>query len=228
MTPGILYIVATPIGNLEDVSGRARSVLSSVDMVACEDTRVSKKLLSAIGFRAKTVSYHQHSKTAKTDAIIGRLRAGEDIALISDAGTPGVSDPGGKLVEEAIRVLPGARVVPIPGPSAIMAALSISGFAADAFVFSGWPPHKKGRETWFRELTQERRVVVWYESVHRIEKALQKLVELCPERKMMLARELTKQFETIYRGAPDEVLAELRQDTIKGEFVVVLDRNRKS
>ncbi len=224
MAYGTLYIVATPIGNLEDISERTRSLLSSVDTIACEDTRVSKKLLAAIGSSVRTVSYHHHSGDTKTEQIIALLQEGKDVALLSDAGTPGVADPGGKLVAAVTEALPEVIISPIPGPSALMSALSVSGFAADQFVFLGWPPHKKGRETWFRQLTEESRVVVFYESVHRIEKALEKLIENCPERNMVLARELTKQFETLYRGTPIEVLEQLRNDTVKGEFVAVVDR----
>lgn len=226
MSRGILYIVATPIGNLDDISPRALEALKSAETILCEDTRVTKKLLARYTITTPTLSYHQHSKLSRVEHIIEKLEGGNTLALVTDAGTPGISDPGGKLVAEIARALPDARMLPIPGPSAIMAGLSVSGFAADSFVFLGFPPNKKGRETWFRELTEERRVVVFYESVHRITNALERLVALFPERRLVVARELTKKFESVYRGVASDVLAQLSRDAVKGEFVVVMDRIR--
>lgn len=218
-----LYIVATPIGNLGDFSPRAVETLKSVDAVLCEDTRVTRKLLTRFGIEKPTLSYHQHSSLMKTEKIIGMLESGKTLALVSDAGTPGIADPGGKLVSAVIGELPDVAVVPIPGPSALISALSVSGFAADSFVFLGWPPHKKGRETFFRSLTDEKRVVVFYESVHRIRKALESLSRVCPNRCIVLCRELTKKFESVYRGTASSVLDVLSDGEIRGEFVVVIN-----
>ncbi len=222
---GALYIIATPIGNLEDISARALAALKSAETILCEDTRVTKKLLGRYAITAPMLSYHQHSSRSRVESIIEKLRAGATLALVTDAGTPGISDPGGKLVSEITQALPDAGIIPIPGPSALMAALSVSGFAADSFVFLGFPPHKKGRETWFRQLTEEERVVVFYESVHRIGNALGRIAALAPERRLVVARELTKKFESVYRGTAGEVLEQLLGDAVKGEFVVVVDRN---
>jgi 16S rRNA (cytidine1402-2'-O)-methyltransferase len=219
-----LYIVATPIGNLSDISARAIEVLDSVDLILCEDTRVTKKLLTHFEINTQTQSYHHHSSISKIEKICDMLAEGKSLALVSDAGTPGVSDPGGKLVSAVVEQGIEVKIEPIPGPSAIMSALSICGFAADSFVFFGWPPHKKGRETFFKSLTGEARVIVFYESVHRIKKALTSLSEVCPDRNIVVGRELTKKFETVYRGTAQEVLNEISDDQIKGEFVIVLDR----
>lgn len=226
MTDGMLYIVATPIGNLSDVSERAKETLKSADCVLCEDTRVTKKLLTRFDIETETLSFHQHSSLNKIDEIIQMLSVGKTLALVSDAGTPGISDPGGKLVQAVVERLPNISIVPIPGPSAVMAALSVSGFWADSFMFLGFPPHKKGRQTWFKNLQNHESVIVFYESVHRVKNCLERVSEVCPERNMVLARELTKKFETIYRGTSASILNELPLDEIKGEFVVVLDRTR--
>ncbi|MBU2575842.1 16S rRNA (cytidine(1402)-2'-O)-methyltransferase, partial [Patescibacteria group bacterium] len=217
MPDGILYIVATPIGNLNDFSQRACDTLKKVDVVLCEDTRHTKNLLAHFDIGAETLSYHQHSSLNKVDKIVEMLREEKSLALVSDAGTPGISDPGGKLVEAVVQKLPNVQIVPIPGASALMSALSISGFWADSFIFLGWPPHKKGRETWFKNLPKQEKVVVFYESVHRVKNALERVSTVCPIRQMVLAREITKKFETIYRGTAEEILNELPYDEIKGE-----------
>jgi len=224
MPTGTLFIVATPIGNLEDISLRAQKTLADADRILCEDTRVTRTLLNAYDIATPTESFHQHSTDAKVSSIVDRLSAGEHIALVTDAGTPGIADPGGVLVEAVASALPDVRIEPIPGPAACIAALSASGFAADTFVFLGWPPHKKGRETWFANLTDEPRVVVFYESVYRVHNALERVASLLPDRKLMVARELTKKFETIYRGTASEALTMLTKEQTKGEFVIVLDR----
>ena len=223
MSSGILYIIATPIGNLSDISARALETLKKVDCVLCEDTRVTAKLLTRFDIDVETLSFHQHSSLDKIDQIIGLLRGGKVLALVSDAGTPGISDPGGKLVAAVVKELPNISIVPIPGSSAIMAVLSISGFWADSFVFLGFPPHKKGRQTWFENLQNYASVVVFYESVHRVKDCLHRLTEACPDRAMLLCRELTKKFETIYRGTAKDVLSAIPDNEIKGEFVIVLD-----
>lgn len=216
-----LFIVATPIGNLEDMTLRAINILKSVDIIACEDTRQSKKLLEKYEIKKTLVSYHQHSKIAKTDFLIKKLKEGKQIAVISDAGTPGISDPGNILVAKAVEA--GISIVPIPGPSALAAALSVSGFPSDRFVFFGFIPHKKGREKMLKQIAEEKKVVVFYESVHRILKTLNSLTDLIGSRKVVVCRELTKQFESIYRGATEQILKKLKKDKIKGEFVVVID-----
>jgi 16S rRNA (cytidine1402-2'-O)-methyltransferase len=218
-----LYVVATPIGNLSDITERAKKVLGAVDLVLCEDTRVTRKLLNAFGIHVETQSLHQHSTMARHSQYIKLLREGKNIALVSDAGTPNVSDPGGRFIADVIDELGNSvSVVPIPGPSALIAALSISGFPADTFTFLGFPPHKKGRKSFFESLEKLEHTVVFYESVHRVEKALESLVEVMPERKMVLARELTKMFESLYRGNAKEIMAQLKSDNVKGEFVFVL------
>ena len=225
MPLGQLYIVATPIGNLEDLGSRALATLRGADFILCEDTRVSRKMLEHYKIKKELISFHQHSRENKYERIISLLAEGKNLALITDAGTPGIADPGGELVESVSQALPEVKIAPIPGPSAMLAALSVSGFNTQEFVFLGWPPHKKGRETWFKELAEERRVVVFYESVYRVKNALERIGLVCPARPIILARELTKMFETIYRGNAESVLDALEKDKVKGEFVAVLDRN---
>ncbi len=217
-----LYIVATPIGNLSDVSDRTRAILSSVDLVLCEDTRVTKKLLNAYEITTAVQSLHQHSTSAKHSALIKKLVEGKDLAMVTDAGTPGISDPGGKFIADALEEIPDLNVSPIPGPSAVIAALSISGFPTDHFTFLGFPPHKKGRVSFFKELDEIEHTVAFYESTHRIEKAMDALEEVIPDRKIMVARELTKMYETVYRGTPSEVKEKMSSGSLKGEFVIVL------
>ncbi|MBI1908288.1 16S rRNA (cytidine(1402)-2'-O)-methyltransferase [Candidatus Uhrbacteria bacterium] len=171
-----LYVVGTPIGNLSDLSSRAADVLGSVHAIACEDTRVTGKLLSHLGIQKPLVSVHQHATAGKLREVLDLLGEGKDVALVTDAGTPGISDPGGLLVQEAAARFGSAlRIVPIPGPCAAIAALSVSGFPTDRFVFLGFPPHKKGRRGFFDRVAAEEEVVVFYESVHRAEKALAEL-----------------------------------------------------
>lgn len=230
-----LYIVSTPIGNLEDITMRALRILKEADLILCEDTRVTKILLERYDIQKPTLSYHQHSKLQKIDQIIGLLKEGKALALVSDAGTPGISDPGQKLIEMITLDLGDAvQVIPIPGPSAVISALSISGFDTDEFVFLGFPPHKKGRQTFFENALEDskKRTVVFYESTHRILKALEQMSALLEigtddrEPSLVICRELTKKFETIYRGTIGEVMIRLKNDIIKGEFVVIM-RNKK-
>ena len=220
----MLYIVATPIGNLEDISTRAISALKNSDFILAEDTRVTRVLLSKCGIDKPLVSYHQHSRIQKINEIIGWLKEGKVLSLVSDAGTPGINDPGNYLIQEILKELPDLKVVPIPGPNAAIAALSVSGFPADKFVFLGFPPHKKGRQMFFKKIGDIEETAVFYESKHRILKALGELKEFSElgERPVVIARELTKQFETIYRGTTDEVLGKLNKAKILGEFVVVI------
>lgn len=219
----VLYIVATPIGNLKDITLRAIEALQNVDLILCEDTRVTQKLLAHYDIKKSLQSYHQHSKLAKVKRILEMLAEGKNIALVSDAGTPGISDPGGLLVEEVVRRFgDDVKIVPIPGANAALAALSVSGFPTNRFLFLGFPPHKKGRKTFFDEIAAREETQVFYESKHRIEKALAELADRLGDRPSIVARELTKQFETIYRGTAAECLAQLRADKILGEFVVVV------
>ena len=215
-----LFVVATPIGNLEDITHRAVRILKEVDVIACEDTRVTKRLLARYEIDTNTISYHQHSKVGKIDFLINKLKADKDVAVVSDAGTPGISDPGGLLVQAAQNE--GIKVEGIPGPSAVITALSVSGLPTDRFHFYGFLPHKKGRQTILKKTIESKTTSVFYESVHRIEKALNELIVLGLDRKIVVARELTKKFETIYKGTPQEVLEELQEGEIKGEFVVII------
>ena len=216
----MLYIVATPIGNLKDITLRALEILKSVDLILCEDTRVSKKLLNAYEINTPLLSYHQHSKLNKIDLILDKLKQGENLALISDAGTPGISDPGNILVEKALEN--NISVEPIPGPSAVLAAASVSGFPTDKFVFLGFIPKKKGKNKFFKKIESEKLTVIFYESVHRIIKTLEQMAEVMTERQIFVCRELTKMFEEKYRGTPAEVLVQMKGKTPKGEFVVIV------
>lgn len=221
---GTLYIVATPLGNLGDITLRALETLKNVDLVACEDTRQTAKLLNHYQIAKPLASYFQHSKLSKIEYLAEQLAQGKNIALVTDAGTPGISDPGGKLIEEVLRLCPGALIVPIPGPCAAIAALSVSGFPTDKFTFLGFPPHKKGREKYFKKIADAEETVVFYESTHRILKTLEQLAGLLPDRRLAVAREITKMFESAYRGTAAEILNRLKEnrDNQRGEFVVVV------
>ena len=222
---GTLFVVATPIGNLEDITFRAVRVLKEVDVVACEDTRVTKKLLAHYDIHAPTISYHAYSSDARHDEIVALLRDGKHVALVTDAGTPGVSDPGAMLVSR-VREACGdtVRIVPIPGASALTAALSVAGLGVSEFVFTGFVPHKKGRATLMKMIADEPRAVVMYESTHRIVKLLEELAVAVPTRHVFIAREATKMFEEYRRGNPAKLLAWYTEhpDTVRGEFVVIV------
>jgi 16S rRNA (cytidine1402-2'-O)-methyltransferase len=221
--PGRLLIVATPIGNLQDMSERAKSALLGVDKILCEDTRVTAHLLHAYGIKVPLVSYHQHSSLLREKEILDWLREGQTLALVTDAGTPGISDPGGKLVQSVLRALGSSvEIIPIPGACAAVAALSVSGFPADHFVFLGFPPQKNGRKAYFANIADRKETVVCYESTHRIVKTLQELGASIGDRPLMVARELTKIHETLYRGTVPEILAQLSTTSMKGEFVIVI------
>lgn len=215
-----LYIVATPIGNLSDISPRAITVLSNVDLILAEDTRVTRTLLEHYNIKKEILSYHQHSGRGMIDKVIDRLKQGQDIALVSDAGTPGINDPGNFLIQEIIKELPDLKIVGLPGPNAAILTLSISGFPTDKFTFLGFPPHKKGRQTFFKNIEDINHTVVLYESKHRIIKALEQLDPL--GRPLVVCRELTKQFESTYRGMAGEILMKLTGNNLLGEFVVVV------
>ena len=218
-----LYIIATPIGNLKDISLRALSVLKEVDLILCEDTRVTKKLLAHYQIKTPTLSYHQHSKLKKTEYIIQLLKKGKNLALVSDAGTPGISDPGNLLVKEAIeRLGEKIKVVPIPGACALTCAASICGFPMDKFLFLGFLPTKRKRKKFFEEIANSKYPVIFYESPYRILKTLKELSAFLNEREIVVCRELTKKFETIYRGKINEVIKKLEKDKIKGEFTIII------
>jgi len=220
--PGLLYIVATPIGNLEDITARALRVLREVAVVACEDTRHTAKLLAHFGIRTSMVSYHQHNEARRTKELLGRLAAGEDVALAADAGTPLISDPGARLVNMAIEM--GFRAVPVPGPSAVAAALSASGLPADEFRFCGFLPAKAAqRRKKLESLATETATLVFYEAPHRTIEMLRDLSEFLGERQVVLARELTKLHEEFLRGRPSEVLASLgSRAEVRGEITVIV------
>ena len=219
----MLYIVATPIGNLEDISLRALRVLKEVDLIACEDTRVTSKLLKRYEIEKPLISYHQHSKISKIDQIIENLLSGKAIALVTDAGTPGVSDPGNLLVKEALER--NIEVIPIPGASAIPALISVSGIDMQKFVFLGFPPHKKGRQTFFQEVVDLKYPAMYFDSPHRFIKNMKLLRDLDLEKnkKIIIGRELTKMFEEIKRGTTGEIIDYFEEkEKIKGEIVVIV------
>lgn len=220
-----VFIVATPIGNLEDLSPRALRVLKEVDLILAEDTRVTRGLLSHFNIKTPTTSFHEYTAPGKLRTLIERVRAGESMALVTDAGTPGISDPGTKFVSELVAALgDSANIVAVPGPSAVATLLSISGLYADRFVFHGFPPHKKGRMKFWKTVADESRTSVFYESPHRIEKALEELAGLCaPERRIVIGRELTKAFESVRHGTIGESSELLRTEPIKGEYVIALE-----
>ncbi len=234
----MLYIVATPIGNLEDITFRALRILKEADYILCEDTRVTRKILDHYGFNNKRlVSYHQHSKPRKVKEIV-KLVQNNKVALVTDAGTPGISDPGNKLIAEILKadLKFKVQIIPIPGASALAAALSISGLPTDKFIFKGFVPHKKGRERFLLEAVKSKITVIFYESPHRIIKTLEQLDKFCKNealshlKRIIVCRELTKKFETIYRGTAGEILEQIKKDfpnkegksQPKGEFVVVV------
>ena len=220
-----LYIVATPIGNLEDITLRALRVLKQVDLVLCEDTRVTRRLFDRYEISTPTESLNARTEDKKAERIIDLLREGKVIALVSDAGTPTISDPGALLVSRVRESLAGVDIVPIPGPSALTTALSVAGVPASDFLFLGFLPHKKGRETLFQEIKDSRRTTVLYESPHRLLKTLERLSELLdPSRKLVVLRELTKIFEEVFSGEPLEVLEHFKAyAAIKGEIVIIIE-----
>lgn len=222
---GTLYIIATPIGNLEDVTFRAIETMKKVDVLFCEDTRVTRRLLDRYDIDVPTESYREHVHSSKAARVLGLLADGKDVGLVSDAGTPGVSDPGSMLVRDILKDAPDAKVVPIPGASAVTAAVSVAGFPADAFTFYGFPPHKKGRNAFFDEVIECPHTAVLYESPHRVLKTLEQMAERAPARRMCILRELTKMHESSYRCSASEAV-ELISEHTKGEFVIVIEGKR--
>jgi 16S rRNA (cytidine1402-2'-O)-methyltransferase len=222
--PGRLYIVATPIGNLEDITYRAVRVLGEADLIACEDTRQTRKLLDHYGISKPTISYHEHNEQERSAELAERLRAGETVALVSDAGVPLISDPGYRLVRAALEA--GIPVEPVPGPSAVLAALSASGLATDSFHFGGFLPAKPGQRARVLEaLAEETATLVFYEAPHRILEALESVEQVLGPRPIVVARELTKIHEEFVRGTVVEVRAELAaRDTVKGEITLLIGK----
>lgn len=227
MNEGTLFVVATPIGNLEDVTARALEVLRTVAVIACEDTRKSRVFLQRWGISARLISLHKYSESKKTDMILDRLEEGQKVALISDAGTPAISDPGCRVVRAALEK--GLRVVPIPGPSSIIAALSVSGMDCSTFTFLGFCPRKdEQRRVFFESLCKERRTCVFLETPHRIVDSLKIAESILGQRRVTLMRELTKMHEEILVGSASLILADLAQrEAVKGEIVVVVESNQQ-
>jgi 16S rRNA (cytidine1402-2'-O)-methyltransferase len=223
LTSSTLYLVATPIGNLEDITLRALRTLKECDLVAAEDTRRTGQLLKHFGISKPLLSYFQFNEARRSEQILERLSRGEKIALVTDAGSPGISDPGERVVRAALAA--GFRVESVPGPSALVAALTASGLPTDEFHFIGFLPHKSGqRRTKLEQLKNIPGTLVLYESPFRVEKLLTELKDVMPSSKVVLARELTKKFEEFLRGTPEELLAVMKTRSLKGEFVVLVDK----
>jgi len=217
---GKLYVVATPIGNLGDITFRAVETLKSVDFILCEDTRVTKILLDHFQISKPFVVVNAHNESKIIEKILDRISSGESCALVSDAGTPCISDPGVRLINQSISNE--IEVVGIPGANAAIMALSISGLPTDSFVFEGFLPQKKGRQKKLKQLTEEQRTIVLYESTYRIKKLLEELNDYMPGRQIVVARELTKKFEETWRGTASEILTDFDKKIVKGEFVVII------
>ena len=222
-----LYVIATPIGNLMDITLRALETIKVVDFIICEDTRVSRKLLNHFKISKELISFNAHMEVKKLSSILKRINSGQTCALLSDAGTPCISDPGVKIVNEAHKQ--GIEVIGIPGPSAVITALSIAGLPTDSFVFEGFLPQKKGRQKLLQSFIEEERTIVVYESVYRILKLISELAEYMPGREIAVCKELTKKFEQVWRGFPSEFPNQFSESTIKGEFVIIVSpKNWKS
>lgn len=221
---GTLYVVATPIGNLADLSFRAVEILRAAGWIACEDTRQTRKLLAHYGIEARTVSYHEHNEAERSQELLARLEQGESVALVSDAGTPLVSDPGFRLVRKAAEA--GIRITPVPGPSALMAALSAAGLETDSFYFGGFLPRKPGeRRRLLEQLSRLETTLVFYEAPHRILETLEEVASAMGERPVVVARELTKIHEEFLRGTAAEVREELqRRGAVRGEITLLIGK----
>lgn len=218
--PGALYIVSTPIGNLDDISRRALAILEGVDLIAAEDTRKSRFMLEHFSIRKPLVSYYGYNEHRRSPELVRKLKEGRSVAVITDAGTPGISDPASVVIREAVAA--GVTVIPVPGASALLAALVVSGLPTDRFVFEGFLPVKKGRKTRLEELAGEARTIVIYESPHRIQRTLEDILAALGDRPMALVREVTKKFEEVQRGPVSAILESVRQRTARGEYVIVL------
>ena len=222
---GKLSIVATPIGNLEDITLRALRTLKEAAVIYCEDTRVTSKLLARYELHTPLKRLDANVEASKAQEVIERLEKGEHVAYVSDAGTPTISDPGYRLLSAVQKALGDSVIEAIPGASALITALSISGIAADEFIFLGFPPHKKGRQTLLKRIAATEEVVVLYESSHRILKLLEEFTAVIPERRIVVVREITKKFENVQRGTAADVLAHYgrQPDEVRGEFVVIVE-----
>jgi 16S rRNA (cytidine1402-2'-O)-methyltransferase len=220
---GTLYLVSTPIGNLEDITHRAIRLLGEVDLIACEDTRHTRKLLNHYGINTKTVSYHEHNERERAAQLLKLIESGSNVAIVSDAGTPAISDPGFRLARIAIDQ--GLRVVPVPGASALITALVVSGIPTDEFFFCGFLPGRAGaRRTRLKELGAIPATLIFYEAPHRIAATLKDAYEILGEREAVVARELTKMHEELARGRLSELAARFSSDKVRGEIVLVIDR----
>ncbi len=217
---GKLYIISTPIGNLKDITLRALETLEEVEFILCEDTRITSRLLKHYNISKELISFNAVSEKKKIPNVIKRIKSGDNCALVSDAGTPAISDPGVRLVSEAIKEQ--IDVVPIPGTSAVITALTISGLPTDSFIFEGFLPQKKGRQKKLKELSDEKRTIILYESTYRIKKLVYELDEYMPKRYVVVCRELTKKFEETWRGYPNEIKDVIDEKISKGEFVIVV------
>jgi 16S rRNA (cytidine1402-2'-O)-methyltransferase len=218
--PGTLFVVATPIGNLEDITVRALRVLREVTLIAAEDTRRTSHLLARHAIATPTTSLHEHNEISKSASLVARLLRGDDVALVSDAGTPTVSDPGGRLIRQAIDA--GIRIEPIPGASAVLTALAVSGLATETFTFLGFPPTRsKDRKIWFERLRHVGGTVVFFEAPHRIKATLEELQRVIGDHPVVVGRELTKAHEQLVRGQISSVLSEMAEP--RGEFTVVIE-----
>jgi 16S rRNA (cytidine1402-2'-O)-methyltransferase len=223
---GTLYVVSTPIGNLEDITLRALRVLKNVALIAAENVAHTKGLCRHYGIKIRLTRYHQHNQITKTRSLLKMLKSGQDLALVTDAGTPGISDPGEYLIRQAVKE--GIAVVPVPGASAVTAALSVSGLSTDRFVFIGFLPNKSGkRKNELEKLVQEPRTMVFFEAPHRLKAMLTDLREILGDRRMVLVKELTKVFEEITRGSVSRILKDLTPDRIRGEFTLVVAGSEK-
>jgi len=220
-TRGILYICGTPIGNLEDITIRVLKILKEVKLIAAEDTRHTKKLLIHYQINTKVTSYHEYNKFKKAPYLVEILKNGQDIALVSDAGMPGISDPGYVLINLALNN--NIKIIPIPGVSALITALVVSGLPTDRFIFEGFLPRKiKERKRYFKSIKNEERTIIFYETPHRLKRVLKDMLEILGDRKIVIARELTKKYEEIIRGKLNLVLSEMNTKEIKGEITLVV------
>lgn len=223
---GKLFVISTPIGNLKDITFRAVETLNEVDFIACEDTRVTSFLLNHFNIKKELISLNAFNEKFKVEKVLERISYGENCGLVSDAGTPGISDPGYRLISSAIKNE--IEIVSIPGVTAIISALSISGLPTDSFLYEGFLPQKKGRQKKLKQLSEEERTIVIYESPYRVEKLLNEIKEYMPERYVVVCREITKKFEEVWRGKIEDILNSLTEKTIKGEFVVLISpKNRE-
>lgn len=220
---GILYIVATPIGNLEDISFRAIRILKESSLIAAEDTRQTKKLLNHYNITTSTLSYYEHNRFTRIPQIVNHLNTGKDVAVVTDAGTPGISDPAYKLIRAAIET--NTRVEAIPGPSASITALVASGLPTDRFIFEGFLPHKKGRKGKLERLASIDATIIIYESPKRIQRTLKDILEYIGNRPAVIGRELTKMHEELIRGKVSELLSYFNQNTPRGEFVIMIGKD---